>query len=690
MSNDEMGWEDSIGDIVSPGDVIAGKYRVDRLIGTGGMGIVVQAFHLHFEERVAIKFLVPQLATAESLTRFEREARAAFKIKSEHVARVIDVGKLEGDVPYMVMEFLEGTDLGVMLTDRRAFAIHDAVEFVLQALEAVAEAHVLGIVHRDLKPENLFLTKRTDGTPCIKVLDFGLSKATGDAKEQRQRALTGTAQVMGTPQYMSPEQWMSARDVGPATDQWALGVILYELVTGQQPFEQEQLAQLCTQVLRGEPEPVLKLRPDAPPGLVQIINRCLRKEPKQRFPNVGEMAVALLEYGPARVRTSVKRITGVFKKIGIDAGEVPPSVRGGGLGQNMVLGRAPASSQAPFSSPEPLPQPPPPPPPSQPHIGLPPPSVPRGSYPGLPRPAAPPPRGSYPSATPTSLTPSSGDLAATAVYHRDPGTFDHLPDPTGGEPPRFGPPAAIERAPSSSRTAVLDGQFPMPPPPPGQSGPWQRHPSEPPSAALGAMAPAMSPSGAQSVAAPDYSHLRPQGAGGTLVGPPPSASYAGYQDGAYPDAPHQRRAVTAQSWQHMLDPAAVARGNREKKVVFAVIAAVVMFATLVVVLLVSGGNGSTPAGEGVDDDDRTERRKKNDDTPNTRIDDLDEDPPASPSASASPSSSASTADTAPPRLSGPTSGAKGDSDSDSGDEPPAPKPKSSNPFKRERIFDRRN
>jgi serine/threonine-protein kinase len=253
MSSAEMGFEDSLADIVSPGDVIGGKYRVDRVIGTGGMGVVVEAFHLHFEERVAIKFLVPQMgANEEALARFEREARAAFKIKSEHVARVIDVGKLNGKVPYMVMEFLEGTDLGVMLTDRRAFPIEDAVEYVLQAIEAVAEAHTLQIVHRDLKPENLFLTKRADGTPCIKVLDFGLSKAlTPEPNEQRPRALTGTAQVMGTPQYMSPEQWMSARDVGAATDQWALGVIL-------------------------------KDREIVPPWLEEVILRFLRKEQMDR------------------------------------------------------------------------------------------------------------------------------------------------------------------------------------------------------------------------------------------------------------------------------------------------------------------------------------------------------------------------------------------------------------------------
>jgi serine/threonine protein kinase len=341
-SYDDIGWEDSLGDIASPGDVVAGKYRIDKIIGSGGMGIVVEAWHMHFEERVAIKFLLPHMgANDEARERFEREARAAFKIKSEHVARVIDVGKLDGDVPYMVMEHLAGTDLGVMLTDRRGVPIEAAVEYVLQACEAVAEAHALGIVHRDLKPENLFLVKRADGTPCIKVLDFGLSKMSGQKGAQRERALTATSQVMGTPQYMSPEQWMSAKDVGPHADQWALGVILYELVTGAQPFDEDTLAQLCTQVLRGDPEPLAKLRPDAPAGLERVILRALSKDKEDRYANVGQFALDLHHYGPARARASARRIAGVFNRAGVDVGDIPESLRPRGLGLGLMLGQTP-------------------------------------------------------------------------------------------------------------------------------------------------------------------------------------------------------------------------------------------------------------------------------------------------------------------------------------------------------------
>jgi serine/threonine-protein kinase len=350
-----------LGDLVAPGRLVVDKYRIERVIGTGGMGVVVEAWHLGFDERVAIKFLMPQAGTDdEALARFEREARAAFKIKSEHVCRVIDVGKLDARtggsserVPFMVMEYLEGRDLGEILTARKGLAIEDAVDWILQACEAVAEAHVAGIVHRDLKPENLFLTHRADGTPCIKVLDFGLSKIQSAAGTvPRERALTAVRQVMGTPQYMSPEQWMSAAEVGPAADIWALGVILFELVTGVQPFDKEQVAQLCHQVLHAEPEPLAKLRPEAAAGLEQVILRCLRKNPVDRWANVAELAVALHPYGPARSRASVRRVAGVFKRVGVDTGDIPASQRPGGLGRAMVLGRPqpPRPEPAPVAS----------------------------------------------------------------------------------------------------------------------------------------------------------------------------------------------------------------------------------------------------------------------------------------------------------------------------------------------------
>src|SRR4051812_31818578 len=162
---------------VEAGRILAGKYRVERVLGEGGMGVVVAAMHLELEERVALKFLLPQMANnAEYVARFVREARAAAKIRSPHVARVSDVGRLEDGSPYMVMEYLEGADLARYLEQHGRLALEEAVTYVLQVCEALAEAHPIGIVHRDLKPGNLFRVQLSDGSPSIKVLDFGISK----------------------------------------------------------------------------------------------------------------------------------------------------------------------------------------------------------------------------------------------------------------------------------------------------------------------------------------------------------------------------------------------------------------------------------------------------------------------------------------------------------------------------------
>src|ERR1700760_4922495 len=193
-------------DEVREGDVLAGKFRIERVLGRGGMGVVVAATHIQLEERVALKFLLPEaLGNGEAVARFAREARAAVKIKSEHVARVSDVGTLDSGSPYMVMEYLEGQDLADWVRHSGAMRPADAVEFVLQACEAIAEAHALGIVHRDLKPANLFVTRRVDGSPCVKVLDFGISKLTTPGSTS-DMGMTRTSTVMGSPLYMSPEQ----------------------------------------------------------------------------------------------------------------------------------------------------------------------------------------------------------------------------------------------------------------------------------------------------------------------------------------------------------------------------------------------------------------------------------------------------------------------------------------------------
>jgi serine/threonine-protein kinase len=302
---------------VREGEIIAGKYRVERVLGVGGMGVVVAAHHVQLDEKVAIKFLLPQmLKSPEVVARFAREARAAVKIKSEHVARVHDVGTLETGAPYMVMEYLEGGDLAAMLQQKGALPIEQAVEFVLQACVAVADAHALGIVHRDLKPANLFCVRRTDGQLSIKVLDFGISK-TLDTSGMSSGSFTRTSAMMGSPLYMSPEQMRTPKDIDTRSDLWALGMILFELTTGRPAFEADTMTELVLKVT-SEPVPSIRtLRPDVPEGLEAVVLKCLEKDRTQRYPNVAELALGLLPFAPKRAKASVERITGIIQAAGL-------------------------------------------------------------------------------------------------------------------------------------------------------------------------------------------------------------------------------------------------------------------------------------------------------------------------------------------------------------------------------------
>jgi len=313
---------------VQPGEVLAGKYRVERVLGVGGMGVVVAATHLQLEERVAIKFLLPaMLRNPEVVGRFAREARAAVKIKNEHVARVSDVGTLDGGAPYMVMEFLEGEDLAAWLLQRGPLPVEQAVDFVLQACVAVADAHGLGIVHRDLKPANLFCVRRSDGQFVIKVLDFGISKVAELGGSRPGMEATKTTAIMGSPLYMSPEQMRSAKDVDAQTDIWALGIVLYELLTGTPPFVGDSFAEVAIGVATGSFAPVRSFRPDAPPGLEAVILKSLEKEKGRRYGNVAELALALADFGPKRSRHSIERIVGIIQASGLSKSALvlPPS-----------------------------------------------------------------------------------------------------------------------------------------------------------------------------------------------------------------------------------------------------------------------------------------------------------------------------------------------------------------------------
>jgi serine/threonine-protein kinase len=290
------------------GDVIADKYRVDRILGVGGMGAVVAAHHLQLQELVAIKVLLPDaLADADAVRRFEREARAAFKIKSEHVARIIDVGQLDSGAPFIVMEYLEGEDLAERIARTGPLAAEEAIEIVLQACEAIAEAHALGIVHRDIKPANLFSIRGADARLSIKVLDFGISKVTSSAPSSG-LGMTKTRAVMGSPYYMSPEQMQSPRTVDARTDIWSLGVVLYQLLSGEVPFNGETLPQVCVNVATRPAPPLRKVRPDVPAGLEMIVLRCLEKDLSKRFASVSALSTALARFGSRRAQASLERI----------------------------------------------------------------------------------------------------------------------------------------------------------------------------------------------------------------------------------------------------------------------------------------------------------------------------------------------------------------------------------------------
>ncbi len=330
--------DESIDIGVKAGDVLVGKYRVERVLGAGGMGVVVAAHHIQLDEKVALKFLLPEaLRSPEAAARFLREAQAAVKIKSEHVARVSDVGQLESGAPYMVMEYLEGGDLSGWLEDRGPMPAEQAVEFVLQACEAIAEAHALGIVHRDLKPANLFCVRRADTRLSVKVLDFGISKVTGGAKADA--SMTRTTSVMGSPMYMSPEQMQASRQVDSRTDIWSLGVILFELLSGRLPFEAEAVTELAIKIATLPPESLRSLRPEVPIGLEQVVLRCLEKDRERRFPDVGALATALEAYGPTWARPSVERIC---RTVGAASGSGGEMV----TGSNDASPRPPASAHA--------------------------------------------------------------------------------------------------------------------------------------------------------------------------------------------------------------------------------------------------------------------------------------------------------------------------------------------------------
>jgi serine/threonine-protein kinase len=308
----EMALGTEQGPLVTPfatGDIIADKYEVVDVLGAGGVAYVISALHLELGEMVALKFLRPEsLVHEEVVARFASEARAVARIKSEHVAHVFDVGSLPEGGPFIVMEYLEGKDLANVLAERGKLPIKVAVDYVMQTCEALACAHAGGIVHRDIKPENLFLTQQAGSVECIKVLDFGISKsalgvdALGGARKHAKTMLP-----MGTPGYMSPEQIRACGTVDARTDIWALGCVLYELLTGATAFDAPTQMQLSAAILERNIRPLRKLLPEAPAELEAILNKCLEKDVEARFHDVAELARVLYPFGQRRSRLSAER-----------------------------------------------------------------------------------------------------------------------------------------------------------------------------------------------------------------------------------------------------------------------------------------------------------------------------------------------------------------------------------------------
>jgi serine/threonine protein kinase len=296
------------------GSVVAGKFRIDRILAEGGMGLVVAATHIHLEQTVALKFFRGDLGTeGEPLMRFMREAKAAAQLKSEHVARVLDVGVTDGGTPYMVMEYLEGQGLDSVVAAEGPMDAPSATEFAIQACEGLAEAHARGIIHRDIKPSNLFLVERSPGWRTIKILDFGISKVS-----LAQAANITTNLTMGTPCYMSPEQLQSTASVDHRTDIWSLGSSLYELLAGRSPFNPRlPLLAIAEEIVNKKAPSVFELRPEVPQELSAVVARCMAKDRDERFESAAALAMALLPFARARARVPAERAASMTPAFGV-------------------------------------------------------------------------------------------------------------------------------------------------------------------------------------------------------------------------------------------------------------------------------------------------------------------------------------------------------------------------------------
>ncbi len=307
-----------------PGRTVNGKYLIERVIGEGGVAIVVAARNIELDERVALKFLRPEmLAVPEVVSRFAREAKAACSIRSEYVCSVYDVGSTPDGEPFLVMEYLEGDDLDAVIVERGRLRPREAVEYVMQTCEALAVAHAKGIIHRDIKPANLFLTTQA-GMQIVKVLDFGISKrALTGSTLAGEAPLASTMSLVGTPCYMAPEQLRASAKVDARSDIWALGMSFFEMLAGRLPFKAASIAEVCAAILEQPLASILDHCPDLPLGLAEILHKCLEKDVSKRFQNIAEVATALMPFAPRRSLLCAERASQALCAAGlIDASQV--------------------------------------------------------------------------------------------------------------------------------------------------------------------------------------------------------------------------------------------------------------------------------------------------------------------------------------------------------------------------------
>lgn len=312
------------------GTIVAGRYRITANRGAGMMGVVVEAVRGD-GERVALKILRPEVyASPEIRARLAREAAIVFRLASPHVVRVFDYGETAEGLPFFAMELLEGADLYTLAQAGHVFSIAEAVSLIRQACAGVAEAHALGVVHRDLKPQNLFLARGRDGVERLKVLDFGISKVVGDDAH-----LTATQTTLGTPAYMSPEHVRSARTIDARSDVWALGVVLFELLTQRLPFGGESAHAVIAAIIADEPLRLRALRPDIPGSLEAIVHATLVKDPARRIASVTALSNALAPHEGYRAPPGAGHEEATIVDLAAQASGAGPGLTELGTGQPM-------------------------------------------------------------------------------------------------------------------------------------------------------------------------------------------------------------------------------------------------------------------------------------------------------------------------------------------------------------------